>query len=610
MTVSSACLPSLFWTVAVRMPSRSAALAVRMTRLTSVPSTGSTLAGSFPSAPASSDVPRQAAKGRRATISTTMTQRLRCSKPLFTVRFLLEVQLPGSGVDACEAEAHVKGGQNEEADQRRGDESAKHDDRERVQELVAGDRAENDKGQEGKSRCQGGDEDGPKLLLRPALNELGTERLSLVPLEVLEVLDEQDAVLRDDPQHPDEADQRAERECAAVGQRAERAAGEGQRQDRKRQQCQAEAAKGRLQDEQDPDGCEDSEGHQPAPRGTSFLIEHLRVVLKRELSLLETPLHVAHNGAPTAAADVGCHIDIARDGLMPDDGGVRPDLYVCDVPQRHLPSVRRVDGKLANTGQAGAGLWSPPHHDVEDLLLLEEASDLDPCHQRGRGATNLARLDPVPLGRGEIDLHLQSRLLGGRLYARVADSLSVREDLAYLPRLRSEHLQVLAVHAHDQVFVCPRQHLFDSLLREGQYVESETGIAFDRLPNRGDRRVVIGPRLDADPELRGIDVDRLIRCHGAPHMRADVAHPRNRLELTADLIRDPGHLRKRGTGRAARLNQELRLLEGGRERGSEEGQGREAGHDDGADGDVRPSGRAKTSQQECRISLLQPSCAW
>jgi hypothetical protein len=50
----------------------------------------------------------------------------------------------------------------------------------------------------------------------PRRTSSGTEALALVPLQVLEVVDHQDAVARGDPHHGEEAHQRPERDDAAA----------------------------------------------------------------------------------------------------------------------------------------------------------------------------------------------------------------------------------------------------------------------------------------------------------------------------------------------------------------------------------------------------------
>ena len=55
-------------------------------------------------------------------------------------------------------------------------------------------------------------------------------------------------------------------------------------------------------------------------------------------------------------------------------------------------------------------LGRAPHHDLEDLLLLEEVADLDAGQQRGRGPSDVAGLETDGGRLVEVDLDLDGGL--------------------------------------------------------------------------------------------------------------------------------------------------------------------------------------------------------
>ena len=92
----------------------------------------------------------------------------------------------------------------------------------------------------------------------PRRIKLGPEGLAFLPLEVLIVRDQHDAVTRGDPEHRQEADQRTEGKDAVVEEvDSKHTADQRGRQGQEREGRQAPAAEGGEEDEEDADKGED-----------------------------------------------------------------------------------------------------------------------------------------------------------------------------------------------------------------------------------------------------------------------------------------------------------------------------------------------------------------
>ena len=73
---------------------------------------------------------------------------------------------------------------------------------------------------------------------------------------------------------------------------------------------------------------------------------------------------------------------------------------------------------LADVGHTAAGARHALDDDVEDPLVLEDATDLDPLQERCFGPPHRAGRDPEPLRLGEVDLDLDGGLGGRGQHAR------------------------------------------------------------------------------------------------------------------------------------------------------------------------------------------------
>ena len=169
--------------------------------------------------------------------------------------------------------------------------TAQHHDRHRVDDLETCDVAQDHERQHRCSRRHRNGQRRREPILCPAPDELGAEgRGSPVEPELLEAIDQHDAVAGGDTQQPEERDQRAERERSAVDERRQHPADESHRQGEESQPRQTPAPECGLEEQEDGDqGC-DTEAHDPPQAdllGRSGLLDHLGVVFEWELAVRE-----------------------------------------------------------------------------------------------------------------------------------------------------------------------------------------------------------------------------------------------------------------------------------------------------------------------------------
>ncbi len=98
-------------------------------------------------------------------------------------------------------EPQVQGGDDEQAEQYRGDQAPQDDDGHRARNLLTRKVAEDHQGKEGQPRRQCSDQDRREPLPRSSQDELRTQWLTLVALKALIVLDLHNAVTYCYPEH-------------------------------------------------------------------------------------------------------------------------------------------------------------------------------------------------------------------------------------------------------------------------------------------------------------------------------------------------------------------------------------------------------------------------
>src|SRR5712692_3067241 len=114
-----------------------------------------------------------------------------------------------------------------------------------------------------------------------------------------------------------------------------------------------------------------------------------------------------------------------------------------------MPTAGGVDLQLANIGQTAARFGRAPHHHVEHLLFLEQATNLNTGQQGSRRATYITWFNAVALCCSEVDLDIQTWLLNWGLHVRINDTVDFGKGFPHLLCLAAEDLRFLAIEAHD-----------------------------------------------------------------------------------------------------------------------------------------------------------------
>ena len=114
------------------------------------------------------------------------------------------------------------------------------------------------------------------------------------------------------------------------------------------------------------------------------------------------------------------------------------------------------------------------------------------------------------------------------------------------------------------------EHFLHAFSEIGLDIAIDAGIAGDRVLYSFQGLVVVDLRIDADPVLREVDAHDLVGHKRPADVSAEVAHPGNGSQFFAGSYRHPVHLGMRCPGRRHPVHEEVALLEGRQQRGSEQ----------------------------------------
>ena len=289
--------------------------------------------------------------------------------------------------------------------------------------------------------------------------------------------DHHDAVARADPQHGVEADQRAQRDDAQPGVGRQHATDQRAGQGHEHQRGQAEAAETGLEQQQDGQPGERREHQQAVACRLTLggLADQLGPVAQRELDGGQPVTHLPGHRAQIAPADVGDDIDPPRAVLAPDHvrGGRDPDAG--HLAQPHRPPAGRVDGQVADIVEAGPRGRRAPYRHVVCPAAAVDVAHLLLRQQRARGPPDVAGLEPIGRGGGQVGSHVDLRYVLGLLGAQV-DQTSDRSQCAlHLPGLAPQRVEGGAVHAYRDRLVGPAEVLVDPLTQVGLDVAVQAG---------------------------------------------------------------------------------------------------------------------------------------
>ena len=191
------------------------------------------------------------------------------------------------------------------------------------------------------------------------------------------------------------------------------------------------------------------------------------------------------------------------------------------------------------------------------------------------GPPDVTGLDPVALGRREVDLHLELGDVLDELDVLLDHAVDVGEDRLDLIGLGPQHVEVRAEDADHDGVARAGQHLADAFLEVGLHVPLEARVAVDDLLDLGEGLVVVGFRRHADPVLAEVDAHDLVGHRAWPMWAPKLRTPgmAGSSLLASVVIRDL--LRQRRARRGEPVHEEVPLLEVGQELLVQ------AGHDDG-----------------------------
>ena len=181
--------------------------------------------------------------------------------------------------------------------------------------------------------------------------------------------------------------------------------------------------------------------------------------------------------------------------------------------------------------------------------------------QDGRRAAYIAGFDAMGLGRGQVNLDFQSRLINGEIHLRIGDTVNLRQSLPHLLRLTAQDIQVFAKDAHSEAVAGARRWRAERLLQIGPHLAIQPGVTVNRLLNGGHCRIMVGLGIHLDPQPGGIDADHLVPKHRPPYVGTDVLNAWSRAQLATGPSHDPVHSCIGRAGRAIQLDQDVWFFE-------------------------------------------------
>src|SRR5688500_2314172 len=172
----------------------------------------------------------------------------------------------------------------------------------------------------------------------------------------------------------EQSGKRAEEDRAAGQGYRDEAAGQRRQRGHEGQGRKAPTLEAGLQQEIHADGG-GKRGNQAPPVGrlpVGVVADDRRMILEGELEGSEPFLDVPDYRAKVAPLDVGADIDAPGHAFPLDNLGRGDDADIGDVGNPDMPAVGRIDKKVLDIRHAAAELRRTEHHDLYDLLFLEE----------------------------------------------------------------------------------------------------------------------------------------------------------------------------------------------------------------------------------------------
>jgi len=153
----------------------------------------------------------------------------------------------------------------------------------------------------------------------------------------------------------------------------------------------------------------------------------------------------------------------------------------------------------------------------------EDVADLFALDQRRCRPSHVARLEPVPLGLGQVhlDFELGHALL--ELDIRVLDPVDPGERLPDFQGFLVEDVEIGSEDTHDDGLARTRQHLFDPFVEVRLHVVEHPRVAGHHVLDRAVRLRVVGRGVDGNPVLTEVHPGDLVSEECLPDVRSEVA---------------------------------------------------------------------------------------
>ena len=150
-------------------------------------------------------------------------------------------------------------------------------------------------------------------------------------------------------------------------------------------------------------------------------------------------------------------------------------------------------GNVPDGREAVAGLGRAPDLHVVGLAVPEDVADLLAGDERGGRAADVARLEPVALGRLEVDRDLDLGHVVLELDVLLDDAVDAAHQVLDVVRGG----RAASSRSSPKIFTTMRlaragEHLADPLLQVGLHVAAKARVAVDHLLDRGEGLVVVG----------------------------------------------------------------------------------------------------------------------
>ena len=363
--------------------------------------------------------------------------------------------MPGDG----DREAEVQRWKQGRDQQYGGHHAAQHDGGHRRHDLQPRPAAQSDGRQGDRRQGDGSRQRRHQPIAGAALHQRHADRFLAAGLEILEVAEKQHPAADGQREHRQQPHPGTQRQLRSVDHGRRHAPDQCEREADEQQRRQPPALESGLHQQEHADQRGDHSAQHPALADlvSGRPLEHLGVVFQWEAGRGQAIPDIRCHGTEIPAAHARHHVDVPGDRIPADHARGLGDPHVGHLAEPDVAAARTVDQEVPH----GIGVTSDGrgalHHDVEHLLLLEDAADQDALQQRRFGAPHVARLDRVLPCLRQIDVDLERRLQRRPDDGRIHDPVHLRNDPSHLLGLVVQHRLILAVHADRQRPVDPGQ---------------------------------------------------------------------------------------------------------------------------------------------------------